>query len=241
MSSSPSEKKGSDVEMGEANSALPTPAMHEATPTFVFGFLSFKERLSRRSAEKEGGRIQPEVPDILSSLAMSTSAGGNKSPGDATPLTESAMVPVQFSEVSAQPSNSSTTPIPAPKEEKATEFMPPSLDRKEIVLGLPASSAAPLTKSRKRTGAATETVKKRRCTAGAEGEPSRPLSQHRAKAGIRSSSPGELTRVTAELAGEHNHTTVQLAGELTGTMVELAGRVQPHDGSAHRRADRRNG
>ncbi|KAF3584284.1 hypothetical protein F2Q69_00029369 [Brassica cretica] len=90
MSSSPSEKKSSDVEMGEANSALPTPAMHEATPTFVAGFLSFKERLSRRSAEKEGGRIQPEVPAILSSPAMSTSAGGNKSPGDATPLAESA-------------------------------------------------------------------------------------------------------------------------------------------------------
>ncbi|KAF3510492.1 hypothetical protein F2Q69_00007581 [Brassica cretica] len=167
--------------MGEANSALPTPAMHEATPTFIAGFLSFKERLSRRSTEKEGGWIQPEVPVILSSPAMSTSAGGNKSPGDATPLAESAMVPVQVLEVSAQPSGSSTTPVPAPKEKKATELMPPPLDRKEIVLGLPASSAAPLTKSRKRNGAATETVKKRRCTAGAEGEPSGPLSQHRAK------------------------------------------------------------
>ncbi|KAF2572216.1 hypothetical protein F2Q70_00002112 [Brassica cretica] len=167
--------------MGEANSALPTLAMHKATPTFFAGFLSFKEILSRRSAEKEGGRIQPEVPAILSLPAMSTSAGGNKSPGDATPLAESAMVPVQVPEVSAQPSGSSTTPVPAPKEEKATELMPPPLDRKEIVLGLPASSAAPLTKSRKRTGAATETVKKRRCTAGAEGEPSGPLSQHRAK------------------------------------------------------------
>ncbi|KAF3567524.1 hypothetical protein DY000_02013533 [Brassica cretica] len=41
-----------------------------------------------------------------------------------------------------------------------------------------------------------------------------------------SSSPGEPTRVTAELTGEHNHTTVQLAaGELTGVMVELSGRV----------------
>ncbi|KAH0858885.1 hypothetical protein HID58_087146, partial [Brassica napus] len=49
-----------------------------------------------------------------------------------------------------------------------------------------------------------------------------------------SSSPGEPTRVTAELAGEHNHTTVQLAGELTGAMlagelsdvmVELAGKL----------------
>ncbi|KAF3511995.1 hypothetical protein F2Q69_00007289 [Brassica cretica] len=49
----------------------------------------------------------------------------------------------------------------------------------------------------------------------------------------------------AELAGVHNHATVQLAGELTsemtGAMVELAGRVQPHDGSARRRADQRDG
>ncbi|XP_013608392.1 PREDICTED: ensconsin-like [Brassica oleracea var. oleracea] len=167
--------------MGEANSALPTPDMREATPTFIAGFLSFKERLSSRSAGKEGGRIQPEAPAILSSPAMSTSAGGNKSHGDAMPLVELAMVPVQVPEVSAQPSGSSTTPVPAPKEEKAMELMPPPLDRKEIVLGLPASSAAPLTKIRKRTGAATETVKKRRCTAGAEGEPSGPLPQYRAK------------------------------------------------------------
>jgi len=73
--------------------------MHEATQTFIAGFLSFKERLSRRSAEKEGGRIQPEVSAILSSPAMSTSAGGNKSLGYATPLAESAMVPVQVPEV----------------------------------------------------------------------------------------------------------------------------------------------
>ncbi|WZZ88544.1 hypothetical protein YC2023_117123 [Brassica napus] len=205
MYSSPSEKKSSDVEMGEANSALPTAAMHEGTPTFVAGFLSFKERLSRRSAEKEGGRIQPEVPAILSSPAMSTSAGGNKSPGDATPLAESAMVPVQVPEVSAQSSGSSTTPVPAPKEEKAMELMPPPSDRKEIVLRLPASGAAPLTKSRKRTGAATDNVKKRRCTAGAEGEPSGPLSQHRAKFeslidGMLSDCGSEIERSTRGMA-----------------------------------------
>ncbi|KAF3528895.1 hypothetical protein DY000_02042960 [Brassica cretica] len=174
MSSSPSEKKSSNVEMGETNSVLPTPAMHEATPTFIVGFLSFKERLSRCSAEKEGGRIQPEVPAILSFPAMSTSAGGNKSPGDAMPLAESAVVPVQ-------------------------------VRRKEIVLGLPASSAAPLTKSHKSTGAATETVKKRRCTAGSEGEPSGPLSQHRAKFvslidGMLSDCGSEIERSTRGLA-----------------------------------------
>ncbi|KAH0873034.1 hypothetical protein HID58_070396 [Brassica napus] len=105
------------------------------------------------------------------------------------PRDESAMVPVQVPEVSAQPSGSSTTPVPAPTEEKSTELMPPPLDMKEIVLGLPVSSAAPLTKSRKRTGAATETVKNKKCTAGAEEEPLGPLSQHRAKAFWASSGP----------------------------------------------------
>ncbi|KAL0771931.1 hypothetical protein Bca101_037082 [Brassica carinata] len=111
MSSSPSEKKSFDVEMGEANSELPTPAMHEATPTFIAGFLSLKERLSRRCAGKEGGRIQPEVPAIFSSPAMSTSAGGNKSPlriGYGTKVETS--VPC-VPDALAQPIGSSTTPI----------------------------------------------------------------------------------------------------------------------------------
>ena len=61
------------------------------------------------------------------------------------------------------------------------ETMPLPLDRKDIVLGLPAPSAAPLPKGRKRNGAATETAKKRRCSKGAEGEPSGPLPKYRAK------------------------------------------------------------
>ncbi|KAF3523927.1 hypothetical protein F2Q69_00050666 [Brassica cretica] len=64
MSSSQNEKKNSDVEMGEANPVLPTPAIHEATPTFVAGFLSFKERLSRRSAGKETSRNSAETPPL---------------------------------------------------------------------------------------------------------------------------------------------------------------------------------
>ncbi|KAF2538676.1 hypothetical protein F2Q68_00019897 [Brassica cretica] len=84
-------------------------------------------------------------------------------------------------------------------------FRGPMFTWKEIVLGLPASSAAPLTKTRKRTGAATETVKKRRCTAGAEGEPLGPLSQHRAKFvtlidGMLSDCRSEIERSTRGLA-----------------------------------------
>ncbi|KAL0802467.1 hypothetical protein Bca101_057643 [Brassica carinata] len=56
MSSSPVEKKDSDVEMGEASQASPVLDVHEATPSLIAGFYSFKERLSRRSATKGSNR-----------------------------------------------------------------------------------------------------------------------------------------------------------------------------------------
>ncbi|KAF2607458.1 hypothetical protein F2Q68_00044330 [Brassica cretica] len=181
MSSSQNEKKNSDVEMGEASPVLLIPAIHEATPTFVVGFLSFKERLSRRSAEKEKSRTSAETSAISSSSALSISAEGNKSLSDVSPLVGMDMVPVQVPEVLAQPWGSSTTPVPIPEKGQAMESMPPPLDRKEIVLVLPAPSAALLPKGRKRNGTATETAKKRRCSKGAEGEPSGPLPQYRTK------------------------------------------------------------
>ncbi|KAG2311865.1 hypothetical protein Bca52824_023422 [Brassica carinata] len=86
MSSSQNERKNSDVEMGEASPVMPIPANYEDTPTFVAGFLSFKERLSRRSAEKEASRTHAETSAIPSSSALSSSDEGNKSPGGAAPL-----------------------------------------------------------------------------------------------------------------------------------------------------------
>ncbi|KAF2604945.1 hypothetical protein F2Q70_00025880 [Brassica cretica] len=157
MSSSQNEKKNSDVEMGEASPVLQIPAIHEATPTFVAGFLSFKERLSRRSAEKETSQTSAEMN------GYGTCASANL----------------------AQPSGSSTTPVSIPEKGQVMESMPPPLDRKEIVLELPAPRAAPLPKGRKWNGAATETAKKRRCSKGAEGEPSGPSPQYRAKAHFR--------------------------------------------------------
>ncbi|KAJ4873979.1 Uncharacterized protein Rs2_44251 [Raphanus sativus] len=165
MFSSPSEKKNSDVEMGEANSAFPTPAMHEATPTFLAGFLSFKERLSRCSAEKEATRNHDESSAVPSSSAMSSLAEGKKSTDHAAPFVGADTALATVPEVSVQPSGSSTTPAPVPKEEK----------------GLPAASTPPLPKSRKRGSAATEVAKKRRCTKGAEGEPLGFLMHHRTK------------------------------------------------------------
>ncbi|KAF3552597.1 hypothetical protein DY000_02006911 [Brassica cretica] len=181
MSSSQNEKQNSDVDMGEASPVLPIPAIHEATPTFVAGFLSFKERLSRRSAEKETSRTSAETSAIPSSSGLSISAKGNKSLSDVAPLVGTDMAPVQVPEVLAQPSGSSTTPVLIPEKGQVIESMPPLLDRKEIVLGLPAPSFGPLPKGRKRNGAATETAKKRRCSKGAEGEPSGPLPQYRGK------------------------------------------------------------
>ncbi|KAF2579979.1 hypothetical protein F2Q68_00004670 [Brassica cretica] len=98
MSSSQNEKKNSDVEMGEANPVLQIPAIHEATTTFVAGFLSFKERLSRRSAGKETSRSSAEMSAIPSSSALSISAKGNKSQSDAAPLIGTDTAPVQVPE-----------------------------------------------------------------------------------------------------------------------------------------------
>ncbi|WZZ44845.1 hypothetical protein YC2023_041104 [Brassica napus] len=173
MSSSQNKKKNSDVEMGEATPVLPILAIHEATLTFVAGFLSFKERLSRRNAEKETSLTSAEMSAIPSSSALSISTEGNKSLSDDAPLVLTDTVPVQVPEVLAQPSGSSTTPVPIPEKGQVMESMPPPLDRKEIVLGLPAPSAA------------TETAKKRRCSKVAEGEPSGPLLQYRAKVRFR--------------------------------------------------------
>ncbi|KAF3521895.1 hypothetical protein F2Q69_00047936 [Brassica cretica] len=186
MSSSQNEKKNSDVEMGDASPVLPIPAIHGATLTFVTGFLSFKERLSMRSAEKE-------------------TTEGNKSLSDAAPLVGTDTTLVQVPEVLAQPSGSSTTPVPIPEKGQVMESMPPPLDRKEIVLGLHAPSAAPLPKGRKRNGAATETDKKRRCSKGAEGEPSGHLQQYRAMFislidGMISDCSSEVERLTEGLA-----------------------------------------
>ncbi|KAF2595433.1 hypothetical protein F2Q70_00044783 [Brassica cretica] len=131
--------------------------------------------------KKETSRTSAEMSAIPSSSALSISAKGNKSLSDAASLVGTDTAPLQVPEVLAQPSGSSTTPVPIPEKGQVMESMPPPLDRKEIVLGLPAPSAAPLPKGRKRNGAATETAKKRRCSKGSEGEPSGPLPQYRAK------------------------------------------------------------
>ncbi|CAH8305879.1 unnamed protein product [Eruca vesicaria subsp. sativa] len=82
MSSSQNEKKNSDVEIGEASSAVPI----------------------SRHAENEANRTQPEVSAIPTLSAMWTSAEGNKFFGEATSLAEPATIRVQVPEASVQPS-----------------------------------------------------------------------------------------------------------------------------------------
>ncbi|WZZ36159.1 hypothetical protein YC2023_019560 [Brassica napus] len=57
----------------------------------------------------------------------------------------------------------------------------------------------------------------------------------------RPCSPGELVRVTAELAGDSTGNTAELAGDSTGNTAVLAGRTGPCHGRARRRLYRQNG
>ncbi|KAF2585050.1 hypothetical protein F2Q70_00035109 [Brassica cretica] len=135
---------------------------------------------------KETSRSSAETSAIPSSSALSISAKGNKSQSDAAPLVGTYTAPVQ---------------VPEP------------LDRKEIVLGLPAPSAAPLPKGRKRNGAATETAIKRRCAKGAEGEPSVPLPQYRAKVERLTEGLAESREALKRIEATHKSTEDAHTGE----------------------------
>ncbi|KAF3549592.1 hypothetical protein DY000_02008046 [Brassica cretica] len=163
-------------------------------------------------------------PMLKCRLSLSISIEGHKSLSDAAPLVGTDTVPVQVPEVLAQPSGSSTTPVPIPEKGQVMESMPPPLDRKEIVLGLPAPSAAPLSKGRKRNAAATETTKKRRCSKGAEGEPSGPLPQYRAKVLHNVDRREALKRIEATLKSTedaHAAETLQLEFQVSGHERDL--------------------
>ena len=60
MSSSQNDKKNSDAEMAEASSQAQESTPSDDAPTCVVGFLSFREKMSRRKAEKETARADTE-------------------------------------------------------------------------------------------------------------------------------------------------------------------------------------
>ncbi|KAJ4876002.1 Uncharacterized protein Rs2_41020 [Raphanus sativus] len=165
MPPSQPEKKHSDIEMGAASKASPASTVPDATQSFVDGFRCFKDKLSRRNAEK---RARAEATSVPSSLVPPSQAPG-------------AVVPEQNLDVQARPSVSSTALIVISGQEDAVESIPPPSDKKEIVLGLLAPSVAPLPKGRTRAGPATGSAKMKRCAKSEEGEPSGLLSQHRSK------------------------------------------------------------
>ncbi|KAJ4906222.1 Uncharacterized protein Rs2_09880 [Raphanus sativus] len=156
MSSSQDGKKNSDVEMAEAPlSPVVEPA---PKPTFLAGFLSFRERMARRKAEKEIIRVVEENPS--SPAAVDTPASGSEVPILSEVGEHSEM---QSLGVPPQASGSLSVPIIVDEKEEAIEPVPPV--KREIILALRAASAAPVASSRSQ---------KRKCVAPAKGGHSLP-------------------------------------------------------------------
>ncbi|KAJ4889337.1 Uncharacterized protein Rs2_29085 [Raphanus sativus] len=134
MSSSQDGKKNSDVEMTEAPpapSVEPTPE-----PSCVAGFLSFRDTMARRKAEKEIIRGVDESPS--SPAAVDTPASGSEVPifpevGEHPEMPSPGVL--------TQASGSLLVLIVVDDKEEAIGPVPPV--KKEIVLALRAGSAAP--------------------------------------------------------------------------------------------------
>ncbi|KAF3588289.1 hypothetical protein F2Q69_00028955 [Brassica cretica] len=161
MSSTQSDKRGFDAEMGEANSQVPRLVPSDSAQACGAGFLSFRENLARRKAEKEPVHANTELPSSSVMVVTLTNAPEVQVPQNAGVQAETSVSCVP--DASAQPSGSSTTPILVDGKEKATESMPPPPPRKEIVLALRAPSATLVVKPKGR---------KRRCTRGNDRESS---------------------------------------------------------------------
>ncbi|KAF3500942.1 hypothetical protein F2Q69_00042724 [Brassica cretica] len=131
MSSSYSDKRSSDVEMGEATSPAPIPTSPVEAPVCIADHLSFREKLVRRQAEKEKVRAGAELPSS-SALAV---APGHGTEG-VTPRDTGTLAGSVVPDASALSDGSSTTPILVEDKERAADSMPPPLARKEIVLAL---------------------------------------------------------------------------------------------------------
>ncbi|KAF3516865.1 hypothetical protein DY000_02061875 [Brassica cretica] len=158
MPSSHSDKRSSDIEMGEATSPAPIPTSPVEAPACVADHLSFRERLVRRQAEKELVRAGAEFPSS-SALAIALGHGTEVvTPQDAGTLASSGIP-----DASALPAGSSTTPILVEDKERAADSMPPPPARKGIVLVLRAPSAVPVAQPKGR---------KRKFTKGGDGESS---------------------------------------------------------------------
>ncbi|KAJ4901884.1 Uncharacterized protein Rs2_15835 [Raphanus sativus] len=141
MSSSQDGKMNSDAEMVKAPLAPVDESAPE--PTCVAGFLSFREMMARRKAEKE--IIQTTEEKSSSPEATDAPASGSEVPILPEVGERSEM---QSLEVPSQAPGSLSVPIIVEDKEEAVEPVPPA--KREIVLGLRAASAVPVSRSRKR-------------------------------------------------------------------------------------------
>ncbi|KAF3572203.1 hypothetical protein F2Q69_00058871 [Brassica cretica] len=188
MSSSQGDKRSSNVEMGEATSQAG-----------VAGFLPFREKITRRKAEKEPVRVETELPSS-STLAVAPTHGPEvQVPQDAGTQVEMSVPCVP--DALAQPIGSSTTPIFVEEKEKAAESMPPPPARKEIVMALHAPSAAPIVQPKGR---------KRKFTKGHDGESSQKRGLNLAP-GLR----GKFVSLIDGMNSEYGSEASRLARDLT--------------------------
>ncbi|KAF3551467.1 hypothetical protein DY000_02006550 [Brassica cretica] len=134
MSSSQNDKKSSDAEMVEASSQAPESTPSDNAPSCVANFLSFREKMARRKAEKEPIHVCAEPPSSPAPVVTPAVDHVVQAPQDAGEQSGTGILCLL--DASAQPSGSSTTPIVVYDKEKVTESMPPPPTRKEIILVL---------------------------------------------------------------------------------------------------------
>ncbi|KAF3589092.1 hypothetical protein F2Q69_00028992 [Brassica cretica] len=206
MSSSQSDKKSSDAEMAEASSQAPESTLSDNAPACVAGFLSFREKMAHRKAEKEPIHVcaePPSSPAPVVTSAIDPVVQASQDVGE-----QSGMGILCVLDASAKASGSSTTPIVVDDKEKVTESMPPPPTRKEIILALRAPSATPAVPAKSR---------KRRCTTGNNEEPSHPE-----RSSLASGLRGKFVSLIDGMISECGFEVSRLARDLTEMHGKLA-------------------
>ncbi|KAF2613603.1 hypothetical protein F2Q70_00011526 [Brassica cretica] len=219
MSSSQGDKRSSDVEMGEATFEALVLASSVEAPACVAGYLSFREKLARRKAEKEPVRADTELPSS-SALAVTPDHGAEvQAPQNAGTQVDTSVPCVP--DTSVQPTGSSTTLILVEHKEKAAESMPPPPSaRKEIVLALRAPSAAPVVQPKGR---------KRKFAKGGDGEFSQQGGSNLAS-GLRGKFVSLIDGMISECGSETSRLARDLA-EMQGKFSETEAMLKAIEGS----------
>ncbi|KAF2605948.1 hypothetical protein F2Q68_00044142 [Brassica cretica] len=206
MSSSQTDKKSSDAEMAEASSQASESTPSDDAPACVAGFLSFREKMARRKAEKETARADAELPSSSIMVVVPTHEPEVQVPQGTGAQVKSGVPFVP--DALAQPSGSSTAPILIEGIEKATESMPPPPARKEIILALCSPSTTPVVQPKGR---------KRKCVRGNNGES---LQQERSN--LSSGLRGKFMSLIDGMISECGFEVSRLARDLTEMQGKLS-------------------